>query len=321
MIHSIALLILVLVGVGATVVVVVAHLMAEGILRPPRMTDGKAVYVLKRLSPGDLGMGFSEERFLVRDCAYPNGGVVEIAGWWIAAEKVSEKCVVLLHGYADAKVGSIAWGPLWRSMGFHILAIDLRAHGESGGRDSTAGFYERHDVNEVIDQARSRWPGETREMVLFGVSMGAAVAVATAVMREDLAAVVIDSPFADYRGAIRQHLDRLGLPGGVVGRLAIWLAQVNSGADFAAVRPVKSIGAVACPVMMIRGEGEDFVSAAECTAMDAAMRRRGRAEDAVWIGPGAGHLGGLQCDPEMYRKKVEAFLIGGKVLAAGADGV
>ena len=31
MIHSIALLILVLVGVGATVVVVVAHLMAEGV--------------------------------------------------------------------------------------------------------------------------------------------------------------------------------------------------------------------------------------------------------------------------------------------------
>jgi uncharacterized protein len=314
MIHSIALLILVLVGVGTIVVGVVAHLMAEGILRPPRMTDGKAVYVLKRLSPGDLGMGFSEERFLVRDSAYPNGAAIEIAGWWIPAEGASEKCVVLLHGYADAKVGSVAWGRVWRSMGFHILAIDLRAHGESGGRDSTAGFFERHDVNEVIDRVRSKRPEETREMVLFGASMGAAVAAATAAMREDLAAVVIDSPFADYRGAIRLHLDRLGLPGGFIGRLAIWLAQLNSGADFSAVRPVKLLGEVPCPVMMIRGDGEDFVSAAECAEMDEAMRERGRAEDAVWVVPGAGHLGGLQSDPEMYRKKLGEFLVEAGIL-------
>ena len=39
----------------------------------------------------------------------------------------SDRCVVLLHGYADAKVGAIAWAPMWHELGYHALAIDLRA--------------------------------------------------------------------------------------------------------------------------------------------------------------------------------------------------
>ena len=41
--------------------------MAGMLLKPPRMTDGKATWVLKRLSPGDLGLPFEELSFEVRD--------------------------------------------------------------------------------------------------------------------------------------------------------------------------------------------------------------------------------------------------------------
>jgi hypothetical protein len=309
MIQSIALLISVLLGVGVIMVVAAACVMAEGILRPPRMSDGKAVYVLKRLSPGDLGLRFTDERILVRDSAHPTGPRIDLAAWWIPAETSSGKCVVLLHGYADAKVGSIAWAPVWHSLGFHILAVDLRAHGESGGSESTAGFFERHDLNELLDQLRSSRPEETRELVLFGVSMGAAVALATAVMRDDLTAVVMDSPFADYRSAVEHNLDRLGLPTGVVARLAIWLAQQNSGANFAAVRPVKLIPDVPCPLMVIRGETDDFLDETESKAIEQTMSEHGkRYADAVWIVAAAGHLGALAADPDAYVRKLEEFL-------------
>ena len=39
--------------------------------------------------------------------------------------------------------------------GYHVLVIDLRAHGESGGSHSTAGFFERHDLNQVINDLRA----------------------------------------------------------------------------------------------------------------------------------------------------------------------
>src|SRR5262245_41285289 len=86
-------------------------LLAHAILRPPRITDGKAVYLLKRLSPADLGMHFQDVRFSVRDEATAKN--LKLVGWWIPHPAGGAKTVVLLHGYADAKVGAIAWAPTW----------------------------------------------------------------------------------------------------------------------------------------------------------------------------------------------------------------
>jgi uncharacterized protein len=306
MLLPIALLFCVLLAVAMVLILATAHLLAESILRPPRMTDGKAVYVLKRLSPADLGLQFTEERIPVRNAVRPSASAIEIAGWWIPSVAPSSKCVVFLHGYADAKVGSIAWAPVWHSLGFNILAVDLRAHGESGGRDSTAGFFERHDVNQALDRLRNDRPDQTRELVLFGLSMGAAVALATSVMRDDLAAVVIDSPFADYRSAIRKHLDRLGMPVGVTARVALWFAQLSSGADFSAVQPVKLIPEVPCPLLLIRGEQED---AADSAALGRAMQSRPCLfHDVLWIVQGADHLGALAANSDAYADKLNEFL-------------
>jgi pimeloyl-ACP methyl ester carboxylesterase len=309
MIESFVLLLAVLLAVGVIVLVVTAYLMADAILHPPRMTDGKAVYVLKRLSPGDLNLPFSDESIEVLDSAHPNGPPINLAAWWIAAASPSEKCVVLIHGYADAKVGSIAWAPMWHALGYHILAIDLRAHGESGGSDCTAGFFERDDLKQVLNRLRQLRPERTRHMVLFGVSMGAAVALATAAMRDDIAAVVIDSPFADFRTALRKQLDRTGLPGGITARLAIWLVKRHSGANFAAVSPLALISQVRCPIMMIRGEAEDLITDAESSALDQAMLARSHQfHDVNWIVPGTGHLGALRANPQLYAEKLHEFL-------------
>src|SRR5512138_2516666 len=55
-VHSLLLLAAVLLVLGALLAAAVITLMAWSLLRPPRMTDGKAAWVLKRLSPGDLGL-------------------------------------------------------------------------------------------------------------------------------------------------------------------------------------------------------------------------------------------------------------------------
>ncbi len=178
-------------------------MMARLLLRPARMSDGKAAYLLKRLSPGDLGLHFQTLEFQARD--EKSNKPIQLAAWWIAHPAAMGKCVVLIHGYGDAKVGAIAWAPMWHELGYHILAIDLRAHGESEGRETTAGYFERHDLNQVLDQLRAARPSDTRTLVLFGISLGGAVALGTAETRDDIAAIVLDSPFTQYSHAVAAH--------------------------------------------------------------------------------------------------------------------
>src|SRR5688572_8666285 len=90
----------VMILVGALLVAFTAWVIALSLLRPPRMTDGKALYVLRRMSPSDVGLTYERIDFLVRDEA--NRGSdrkIKLAGWWIPNANANGRCVVLLHGY------------------------------------------------------------------------------------------------------------------------------------------------------------------------------------------------------------------------------
>jgi hypothetical protein len=321
----------VLLALGVLLSAAVVWLMARSLLRPPRMTDGKAAWVLRRLSPGDLGLPYEDVSFDVRD--ERTGRPLRIKGWWIPAAapanaaggQASGRCVVLLHGYADAKVGAIAWAPPWHDLGFNILAIDLRAHGESGGTESTAGYFERHDVEQVIGQLRAERARDAAQVVLFGVSLGAGVAAAVAAQPDEggtkgrhsglpgmnLSAVVMESPFADFRAAATTHIDALGLPGGPFPRAALWLAERLSGARFDAVRTVDLVGKAPCPVLIIAPDSDLFRTAADTGAMEAALRGRGAGSGVgrVWRVEGADHLMAAHADPAAYRRALESFLV------------
>jgi pimeloyl-ACP methyl ester carboxylesterase len=261
------------------------------------MTDAKALRVLGRLTPEDLGLKFEAVTFMVRDEA--TGKPLPIAGWWMPADQ-SAKTVIVLHGFADAKVGAIAWAPLWRELGYNVLAIDLRAHGESGGEFSSAGFYERHDVSQVIDQLKAARPAATRQVALFGLSLGSAVAAATAAMRDDLAAVVLDSPFTDYRRAVRVHAKRRGMPGAFVSVPALKLAEWIAGGSTEAVKPAATIPKITCPVLIFAGGQDPF-----CTPEDLAVFSP---HAPCHVEPGAGHLYAYSTEPEKYRQVLSRFL-------------
>jgi pimeloyl-ACP methyl ester carboxylesterase len=309
---NIASLLFMLLICGLIAALAAMVLMAEGLLRPPRMNDGKAMWVLRRLSPGDLGLNFEETWFRVQD---ERGGKLRLAAWWIPAAKSSDRCVVLLHGYADAKVGAVAWAPLWHGLGFNVLAIDLRAHGESDGRYCAGGWLERQDVAQAIDQLLVDRPNETRRMVLFGASFGAAVAAATAAMREDIRAVVLDSPYVSFSRAAMRRMDRLGAPGRWFQRPAIWLAGLVAGADLGALSTTESITALRCPVMVILPANDPTLSLEDSEAIRRTVAERSKAftQDRLWEVAGAGHILALAADAEGYGRELGAFLRGARL--------
>src|SRR5204863_1664323 len=137
----------------------------------------------------------------------------------------------------------------------------------------TGGDSERHDVADVVDQLRAERPAEAKQVVLFGVSLGAAAVIGAAALRENVAdAVVLESPFADFRAASMAHMDLLGLPGKFFQRLSLSLAEKLSGANFASARPVDLIRQTRPPVMVISPAEDVFLNAEEAKQFEEAIR-------------------------------------------------
>lgn len=297
-------LVLMLFGGAAALVGATVLLMAWSLVHPPRMSDGKAAWVLRRLSPGDLGLRFEEVKFDVRD---RDGSPLRLAAWWIPHPEANGRCAVLIHGYADAKVGAIAWAPPWHALGYNLLVPDLRGHGQSEGSVCTAGDHECDDLSQLLDQLLAHRPHDTRELVLFGISMGAAIAGAVATGRDDIAAVVMESPYADFRHAALAHMDVMGLPGRRLQRLAIALAQWLTRADFSVASPSRQIPRMNCPVLLIESGRDALLSLDDRASLESAVHSLGQTS-AVWTVDGVDHLMAFSADPMKYQRRLAQFL-------------
>jgi pimeloyl-ACP methyl ester carboxylesterase len=313
-------LILMLLALGALGVAITIALIANDILRPPRLTDAIAVHRLHRLSPGDLGLRFEDWPFAVRDSAGA-GRMLHMSAWWIGAPRGSSCCVILLHGHGDGKVAAIAWAPLLHQLNCNVLAVDARAHGESGGALATAGYFERDDLNQVINQLRSARPAESERVILFGLDAGGATAAAVAAGREDIAGVLIDSPVVDRHRLLAAHARRAGLPAGCVLAAALRAAAVVSGADFAAVALLQLLPEVRCALLVIVGEDDELVAPADVAALTAALAAVPNARSRqLLVIPRAARLMALQSDPGRYTQAVADFFAGVAAAERGGGG-
>lgn len=78
--------------------------------------------------------------------------------------------------------------------GYAMIGVDLPGHGRSGGTRGHAAFEEMTaDIDHLLEEASSRWPGKPR--FLYGHSMGGAITLFyTLTCRPDVEGVIVTSP-------------------------------------------------------------------------------------------------------------------------------
>ncbi len=123
---------------------------------------------------------------------------------WIAADQPTTKVAILAHGLGHAREQMIPWARAFHDWGYAVLMPDARAHGESDGHTIGYGWPDRHDyqgwINQVIAQN-----GNDSQIVMLGISMGAATVMATAGenLPANVKAIIADSGYASVLGEAR----------------------------------------------------------------------------------------------------------------------
>ena len=187
----------------------------------------------------------------------------------------------------------------------NVLLFDFRGHGESDGHTVRFGAGERRDVLAAVAYLRERRPGQARQVVGLGVSMGAAtLTLAAAEAQPPLDAVILNSGFA-AAGDVAEHLCGW-LPPAVrplVAAVAAPLASLDAGCWIPGIRPEEHVRWLRAPVLVVHARGDRLVPVAHA----ARLFNRAAEPRALWL-PNTGDLCSAIEHPAGYLEEVARLL-------------
>lgn len=246
--------------------------------------------------------GASTENFTVRA---PDA--VELRGWKIRAPKPNGDWVLLFHGIADDRTGTLGPAEFLLVHGYNVVMMDSRGQGESGGKMATYGWKERYDTVAVSNALYAT--ERVRHLFALGISMGAAIALQSAAVEPRIEAVVAEDPFANLREVSYDYAGMHFSPllGKTLFRPAVMVAmhavKEEGGFNPDDVSPEKAVAQRPFAVLLICGTTDHTIPCRHARRIyDAA---RGPKE--LWIVPGAGHAAALGHSPAEYERRVIAF--------------
>ena len=126
---------------------------------------------------------------------------LRLRGWYVPSR--NRAAVIALHGTASNRLGVERHARLLARHGYGVLALDLRGHGESDGRSTSAAWTMDEDVGAAVEWLAARRDVSPEKVALLGVSMGGEVAVRVAARRAGEAAEHWNLPDAAHADAIR----------------------------------------------------------------------------------------------------------------------
>jgi pimeloyl-ACP methyl ester carboxylesterase len=207
--------------------------------------------------PGALGLAFES-------VVVPSPGTAGLPAWWIpAAERGPGPAVLLVHGWESARDRTLPNALVLHAAGFHVLTIDIRAHGANPPEllPLTAGEF----GTDALAGARYLLErGDVTSLGILGHSMGGIGALLAAAAEPRVGAVVAVSTPADPYRLTRQtfHLANLPLPDLIAYPLA-WLTTrvflAPRGHDVRSVSATEAIATYRGPILLIHGTDDRVV--------------------------------------------------------------
>jgi len=197
-----------------------------------------------------------------------------IHAWWVPAEQVPAPerapALLYLHGARWNLTGSASRIAAFQKMGFNVLAIDYRGFGKSTMRLPSE--------RSALEDAMAAWDWlthrvkEPRRRIIYGHSIGGAIATDLALLTREAAALVIEGTFTSVKDMARRSV--------FLGLFPLDMMVTQE------LDTLRKIGAIGIPIIIIHGNGDTIVPAAMAKQLYEAAAEPKR----LFLADGYGHL-------------------------------
>ncbi len=214
---------------------------------------------------------------------------------------------LLAHGMMDSAAGLGYLAEEYHAMGWNVLAVDHRSHGESEGTKRTMGVREGEDIGAWVSWLLARDP-DTR-VYLHGISMGASAVLLYAArgMPHAVRGLIADSAFASH-GEVFERLVAIAAGNAFIAKslsLGSSLASfIATGVFFRRMAPRRVMGRIAVPILFFHGQNDVLVPIGMVRDIFQYPLKPG--SESVVI-PGAPHIGPFFYARELYMRKIREF--------------
>lgn len=214
--------------------------------------------------------------------------------------------IILVHGYGS--LYSLDFGCVYEyyySLGYSLLAVNQRAHGDSEGKYIYFGTRERYDCQKWAEYIASRIP-ETQPIFLDGLSMGTTTVLMASGLKlpSNVRGIIADCGFTSPWEEFSEVLKRAKAPvRPVLDSVNLW-AKICIGFDFREYSTLDAMKVNKLPVLFVHGEADTFVP----TRFTYENYKACRADKYLVTVPEAYHGMSYLTDTDKCRRAIEQFL-------------